>query len=159
MLSRNQRRSRATSLARFATLMVLSSDAIERHVSLQTIQIVNGNRSQGGSTLPAAPERLIELNDAQQLVQPDLPEIQLGLQQVPVRIESIELSVDPTLISHIGQAFALRQNSNQALLFYPGFVNPLMCNECVGHFGECRLDRFLVSRHRNRSLSLRQPHA
>jgi hypothetical protein len=89
MLSRNQNRSWATSLARFSTLMVLSSDAIKRHVSLQTTQIVNGNRSQGGSALPATPERLIELNDAQQLVQPDLPEVQPGLQQIPVRIESV----------------------------------------------------------------------
>src|SRR5580704_19197802 len=110
MFSRNQKRSWTTSLARFATLMVLSSDAIERHVSLQTTQIVNGNCWQGGSTLPAAPERLIELNDAQQLVQPDLPEVQLGLQQVPVRVESVELSVDATLISHVGQAFAFLQN-------------------------------------------------
>src|SRR5580704_18916541 len=105
MLSRNQNRSWATSLARFSTLMVLSSDAIKRHVSLQTTQIVNGNRSQGGSTLPAAPERLIELNDAQQLVQPDLPQVQLGLQQVTVRVESVELGVDASLISHVGQAF------------------------------------------------------
>src|SRR5579862_6072544 len=159
MLSRNQKRSWATSLARFATLMVLSSDAIERHVSLRTTQIVNGNRSQGGSALPAASERLVELNDAEQLVQPDLPEVQLGLQQVPVRIKSIELGVHASLISHIGQAFALLQNSNEALLFCPGFVNPLVRNECVGHFGECGLDRFLVSSQRNRSLSFRQPHA
>src|SRR5579859_7866508 len=107
MLSRNQKRSWATSLARVSTLVVLSSDAIERNVSLQTTQIVNGNCSQGGSDLPAAPERLVELNDAQQLVQPDLPKVQLGLQQVPVRIESIELGVHAYLISHIGQAFAL----------------------------------------------------
>src|SRR5580698_2479846 len=109
MLSRNQKRSWPTLLARFATLMVLSSDAIERHVSLQTTQIVNGNRPQKGSTLPAAPERLVELNDAQQLVQPDLPEVQFGLQQVPVSVESIELGVDASLISHVGQAFALLQ--------------------------------------------------
>src|SRR5580693_6338670 len=112
MLSKNQRRSWATSLARFATLTVSSYDAIERCISPQTTQIVNGYRSQGGSTLPASPERLIELNDAQQLVQPDLPQVQLGLQQVPVRIESIELSVDATLISHVGQAFAFLQNRN-----------------------------------------------
>src|SRR5258708_39242043 len=112
MLSRNQKRSWAPSLARFATLMVLSSDAIERHVSLRTPQIVNRNRSQGGSTLPAAPERLIEMNDAQQLVQPDLPEVQLGLQQVPIRIESIELGVHASLISHICQAFSFLQNSD-----------------------------------------------
>src|ERR1700686_4500739 len=102
MLSRNQKRSWATSVARFSTLMVLSSDAIKRHVSLQTTQIVNGNCSQGGSALPAAPERLVELNNAQQLVQPDLPEVQPGLQQGPVRIESIELGVHASLISHMG---------------------------------------------------------
>src|ERR1700749_2764911 len=100
MLSRNQKRSWATLIGWFVKLMGLSSDAIERHVSLRATQIVNGNHSQGGSTLPAAPERLIELNDAQQLVQPDLPEVQLGLQEVPVSVESVELGVDASLISH-----------------------------------------------------------
>src|SRR6266404_5371968 len=132
MLSRNQKRSWATSLARFATLMVSSSDAIERHVSLRTTQIVNGNRSQGGSALPAAPERLIELNDAQQLVQPDLPQVQLGLLQIPVRVESVELGVDASLISHIGQAFALLKDSNKSLLLNPGLLHSLMNNECIG---------------------------
>src|SRR5579862_7444327 len=147
MLSRNQKRSWATSLARFATLMVLSSDAIERHVSLRTTQIVNGNRSQGGSALPAASERLVELNDAEQFVKPDLAQVQFRLKQIAVRIKRVELRVDTALVSHVRQAFALLQNRNEALLFYPGFVQPLMCNECVGHFGECRLDRFLVPRH------------
>ena len=46
------------------------------------------------SALPAAPERLVELNDAQQLVQLDLPEVQLGLKQIPVGIQGVELGVD-----------------------------------------------------------------
>ena len=108
--------------------------------------------------MPATPERLIELNDAQQLVQLDLPQVQLGLQQVPVRVESVELGVDASLISHVGEAFALFKDSNKPLLFNPGLLHPLMSDECCGHFGECCLDRFLVLRQCDVSLSFRQSH-
>src|SRR4029077_6764205 len=110
------------------------------------------------STLPPTPERLIELNDAQQLVQLDLPEVQLGLQQIPVRVESVQLRVDTSLVSHVRQALALLKDSNKPLLFNPGLLPPLMGNECVGDFGECCLDRLPVLRHCDLSLSFRQPH-
>src|ERR1700722_18200553 len=101
MLSKNQRRSWATALARVATLVVLSSDAIECHVSLWTTQIVDGNCSQTGSALPPAAKRLKELNDADQLIQPDLPEVQPGLKQIPVRIQGVQLGIHAALVSHI----------------------------------------------------------
>ena len=44
--------------------------------------------------LPAAAERLVELNDAEQLVQLDLTEVQFGLKQIPVGIQGVELGVD-----------------------------------------------------------------
>src|SRR5580704_17163221 len=158
MLSKNQKRSWATSLAWVATLMVLSSDDIERHVSLRTTQIVNGNRSQGGSTLPAAPERLVELNHAEQLVQPGLPEVQLGLKQIPVGIKGVELGVDTALVPHIGQPFPLLKDRNKRFLFHPGFSHSQVSDQCIGYFGERGLNSLLVLHHRTVPLSFRQPH-
>src|SRR5580704_1987347 len=158
MLSKNQKRSWATSLAWVATLMVLSSDDIERHVSLRTTQIVIGNRSQGGSTLPAAPKRLVELNDAQQLVQLDLPEVQLGLKQIPVGIKGVELGVDTSLVPHIGQLFPLLKHRDERLLLFSGFPQSLVGDQGVGNFSERSLNGLLVLHHCTISLGFRQLH-
>src|SRR5579863_2797604 len=95
-----------------------------------------------GSTLPAAAERFVELNDAQQFVQLDLPEVQLCLQQIPVGVECIELGVDASLISHVRQSFPLLKDANKSLLLHPGLLRPLMSNQRIGDFGEGCLNCF-----------------
>ena len=110
------------------------------------------------SALPPSPERLVELNDAQQLVQLDLPQVELGLKQIPVSIQGVELGIDAPLISHVGQPFPLPKDRNKSLLLYPGVPHSLVSDQCIGNFGERSLNDLLVLHHCAVTLGLRQPH-
>jgi hypothetical protein len=70
--------------------------------------------------------------------------VQLGLKQIPVGIKSIELSVYAALVSHVRQPLPILEHSDKRFLLYSGFSHSLVSDQCVGHFGERRLNRFLI---------------
>src|SRR6202030_2196570 len=57
--------------------------------------------------LPATAERLVYLDYAQQLVHPDLPEVQFRLEQIAIGVERIELGIHTADISCIRQPFPI----------------------------------------------------
>ena len=65
--------------------------------------------------LPAAAESLVELHDAQQFVQPDLRERQLGLKQIAIGIQSVQQRVHSAAIPDIGQPRPILQRARPAV--------------------------------------------
>jgi len=49
--------------------------------------------------LPTSAESFVKLHNAQEFFQTDLGEVELGLKEIAVGIQGIELSIDPTAIS------------------------------------------------------------
>ena len=54
--------------------------------------------------LPSSTERLVELYYRERFFQPDLSQYQLGLKQITISIQGVELGVDAASISDVGQA-------------------------------------------------------
>src|ERR1700694_424788 len=54
-------------------------------------------------SLPSAAQSFVKLNHAQQLIQPDLRKSELGLEQIAVGIERVQLSVNAALVPDISK--------------------------------------------------------
>ena len=67
------------------------------------------------SFLPSTPERFIDLNERQQLAEPDLRQTQFSIKQVAVSIQGIEQCIDAATVSKICEAFSILQHRNQRL--------------------------------------------
>src|SRR6266478_9126231 len=52
---------------------------------------------------PASAQRLVELDDAQQFVKTNLRQTELCLEQVPIRVQCVELSIDAATIAYVSQ--------------------------------------------------------
>src|SRR5580704_220246 len=88
-----------------------------------------------------------------------MPKVQLGLKQIPVGIQGVELGVDAPLISQIRQPFPFLKDTNKGLLLCPGFSYSLVGNQRVGHFCERTLNCLLILHQRAVPLGFRQLHA
>ena len=77
---------------------------------------------------PAPAQSLIQLDHAQQLVQPDLPQIQLRLEQIAIGVERIELGIHTPGISCVRQAFPILKSCDQRLLLHSALSHPLVSN-------------------------------
>src|SRR5260370_28387938 len=108
------------------------------------------------SALPPAAECLIELDYAQQLVQPDLPEVQLRLEQIAVGVKRIELGIHTADISCIRLPFPIFKSCDQRLLLHSALPHSLVSNQGVRYFGEGSLDGLLILTERTISLGFRQ---
>ena len=68
------------------------------------------------SLLPSSPESFVELNQRQQLAEPDLSQTQFSIKQVAVSIQGIEECIDSAPVPHVGHttwkvsSFAGRQS-------------------------------------------------
>src|ERR1700689_720414 len=60
-----------------------------------------------GQLTPASAKRLVKLDHAQQLVETNLRQTELGLEQVPIGVERIELRVDTASITQVRQALPI----------------------------------------------------
>ena len=107
-------------------------------------------------SLPTTAERLVQLDYAQQFVQPNLPEIQFRLEQIAIGVERIELGIHTAGISCIRQAFPIFESRDQRLLRNTAFSHPLVSNQGVRHFCKRGLDRLLILNERAVSLGLRE---
>jgi hypothetical protein len=86
-----------------------------------------------------------------------LRQIQLGLEQIPIRVERVELRVDSAAIAHIGEPQTVLQDDYQLLLLNAALAHPLMGDQRVGYFGERRLNCLLVLDQRLVALRLGEP--
>jgi hypothetical protein len=66
----------------------------------------------------------------------------------PCQTRSLALSYAPQIESPSIRAVHLATAAVLPMVFNPRLLHSLMGDECCGHFRECCLDRFLVSRHR-----------
>jgi len=76
-------------------------------------------------SLPSAAQRLVELHDGQEFLQPDLGEVQFGIEQVPVSIEGVELGIHTAAIAQVGEADAVFQGGDEQFLLFAAFTDPL----------------------------------
>src|SRR5882757_2339250 len=107
-------------------------------------------------SLPPSAQSFIQLDHAQQFVQPDLPEVQFRLEQIAIGVKRIELSIHTPGISCIRQPFPIFKNSYQRLLLHSALSHPLVSNQGVRYFRESSLDSPLILNERAVSLGLRQ---
>src|SRR5579872_1299159 len=91
-------------------------------------------------SLPTAAQSFVKLNHAQQLRVSNLSERQLGLKQIPVRVESVELRIDAALVTYVCQPLAILQCCDEAFLLDAALASSLMRNQRIGHLGEGGLD-------------------
>src|SRR5260370_33304351 len=98
-------------------------------------------------SLPAAAQRLIELDHADQFVQPDLRESELRLEQVAIRVEGIQLSVNAAAITNIGQPRSVLKRSHQRFLLHAALSQSLMRDQRARHFCERTFNPFCVLYH------------
>src|SRR3954454_23835539 len=66
--------------------------------------------------LPAAAERLIELNDCGRLVEPNSREVELGLEELALRVEDAQVVVYPALVAHGREPHAVPQDLHEPRL-------------------------------------------
>src|SRR5439155_4128190 len=89
--------------------------------------------------LPAATQSLVELDDAQQFVEPDLRQIQLSLKLIAVGVEGIQQRIHTAAIAHVGESRPVAQGAHQQLLLLTAFPHPLVSDERVGDLGKSGL--------------------
>src|SRR6476620_11205027 len=96
------------------------------------------------SFLPAAAECFIDLNQGEKLIAPRLNEIQLGDEQILIRIERIEHCVHPAAKSHVGQTLAILQRRHERFSVGADFPNLLILNQRIRYIAESRLNCLFV---------------
>ena len=116
-------------------LQVRSADGTTRYLILLSI---------AGLLLPAATQRPVELNQRQQFVSPGLNELEFGIEQITVGIQSAQQRVDTTGISEIGQSRSILKCCDEQLLFATNFPHLLILDQRVRHLAERCLNGALV---------------
>jgi hypothetical protein len=87
----------------------------------------SARRSDTGSILlPAATERFVKLHYTVQFVQSDLRKRQLGLKQIPIRIQRVQKRIYTAAIADVGEPGPILERGHQQLLLNPPFPNSLM---------------------------------
>ena len=70
--------------------------------------------------------------------------VQLCLKQIAIRVQRIQLRVHAAAISNVGEPHAVLQRTDQRLLPFAAFANPLVRNQTVRYLGERSLNRPLI---------------
>ena len=96
-------------------------------------------------SLPSAAQRLVELHDGQEFLQPNLGQVQFRVEQVPVGVEGVELGIHASAIAQVGEADTVFQGGDEQFLFFAAFPDPLVRDQGIGHFLERGLNGSLVS--------------
>ena len=124
--------------------MGLSTNSSVSHRIREARRACPGNRLSRNISLPSSAQRLVELHDAQEFLQPNLGQVQFRLKQVAIGIEGVELGIHPSAIAQVGQADPIFQGSYEQFLFFAAFADPLMRDQGIGDFLEGGLNGSLV---------------
>jgi hypothetical protein len=79
----------------------------------------------------------------------------LGLEQIAIGIERIELRIHTANVSRIRQLFPIFKGRNERFLLKSAFSHSLVSNQGVGYFGKGSLYRLLILSERTVSLGFR----
>ena len=96
------------------------------------------------------------MNDGQQRVSTEDSFHELALKEGPFRIEHLEITVQPALISDEREAVRLAQCVHKKLLLLELFGRFAICDQRIGDFAKCCLDGLLVSGERFALKSFRE---
>src|SRR5581483_10243806 len=95
--------------------------------------------------MPAAAERLIELDQTLQDVPLCLNEQLFGRQPLPLRIEHFQVAADPTGVALGGEAALIAQSGCQRLPGGAEIFGLLVADQGVGDIPKSSLDRALIA--------------
>src|SRR5690242_5333715 len=74
-------------------------------------------------SLPTSAERLVKLDDAQQLAVADLRQRQLRLKQIAIGVKGVELRIHAAAIAYVREPLAVLERGHQLLLFQAAFAD------------------------------------
>src|SRR5262245_21510140 len=96
------------------------------------------------SLTPSSAERLVKLNDGQQLIATGLCEAQVSNEKLAVGIECFEQIRNAFFVSQIGKSRPILQGLNEQFALSANFSDLAVRDERIGNIAKGRLDRFLV---------------
>src|SRR5262245_37999800 len=95
--------------------------------------------------LPAAAECAVEPHDREEFVSQELGKLQLGVEELALGVEDLEVAGDAAAIADVRQPRGVEQGVDERFLLNAGFGPLAVLDEGIRDVTECLLDRLLVA--------------